>query len=333
MQTATVAVLTAISEDEVHRLLAAYGLGNLCTLDGLPGGSVNSNFRVTCASEAGERQVFLRLYEERDLAGAGREAAMLRRLAMAGVPTPAPLPRLDGALVSVARGKPAAFLPWCDGGMRCQAAVDVDAARQVGEALARVHLAGRDEECERGRFRFDDLGSRLDRVAESGHPQFAPLVPWLRARLTGAHHARDPQLPSGLVHGDLFRDNVLWHPAGGIAALLDFESACEGTYAYDLMVTTLSWCFGDDLEPRLACAMREGYERVRPLSEAEKRGLHAEAVFAAMRFTITRITDFAMREATPGPRIVKDWKRFMKRFDTLEEVGSEGLRRAVGAMG
>ncbi|MDP9037126.1 MAG: homoserine kinase [Myxococcota bacterium] len=326
------AVLTAISEDDVRRLLAAYGLGKLCVLEGVPGGSVNSNFRVTYAAADRERQVFLRLYEERDLAGAGRETAMLCRLALAGVPTPAPLARLDGALVSVARGKPAAFLPWCEGTMRCQAAVDVGAAQQVGEALARVHLAGRDEECESGRFRFDDLSSRLDRVAESAHPHFAPLVPSLRAKLTRAHHAREPSLPRGLIHGDLFRDNVLWKPEGGIAALLDFESACEGTYAYDLMVTILSWCFGDRLEPVLASAVREGYERLRPLSDVEKRALQVEGLFAALRFTITRITDFAMRDGALGPRIVKDWKRFMKRVETLETLGSEGLQRALGAI-
>jgi homoserine kinase type II len=77
--------------------------------------------------------------------------------------------------------------------------------------------------------------------------------------------------------------------------------------------------------------MREGYERVRPLSEAEKRGLHGEASFAALRFTITRITDYAMRTGAAGPRVIKDWRRFLKRFEKLEALGGEGLRRLLGA--
>jgi homoserine kinase type II len=97
------------------------------------------------------------------------------------------------------------------------------------------------------------------------------------------------------------------------------------------MVTVLSWCFGDDLDAGLASAMREGYERVRPLTEMEKRGLWAEGSFAALRFTVTRITDYAMRTGAAGPRVVKDWQRFMKRFEKLQELGVDGVRGVLGA--
>ena len=319
------AVLTAIDEDDAQTLLRAYGKGVLRTLEGIAGGSVNSNF----ALETEQGRVFLRLYEEQDRAGAERETAMLGRLAAAGVPTPPPLQRVDGGFVSVVRGKPAALFPWRDGSMRCQAWVTPGDARRVGEALARVHLAGASETASVSRFGFDELVGRLERIAASADPLFAPLVPSLRASLETAHAARDPGLPRGLMHGDLFRDNVLWDSQGEIAALLDFESACAGTYAYDLMVTILSWSYGEVLEARLASAMREGYERVRELSEAEKGGLWAEGSFAALRFTITRITDYAMRKGAAGPRVIKDWGRFMKRFEKLQALGEEGVRALV----
>jgi homoserine kinase type II len=194
-----------------------------------------------------------------------------------------------------------------------------------------LHVAGGDEQADEGRFRLADLVVRLDRIEGSGDAVFAPLVPGLRAALEKAQAARDPSLPRGLTHGDLFRDNVLWDETGELAALLDFESACLGTYAFDLMVTVLSWCFGDDLDPRLAGALRAGYEDVRPLTEAEKRGLHAEGCLVALRFTVTRITDYAMRTGAVGPRVVKDWARFRKRFEKLEALGPEGLRATLGA--
>jgi homoserine kinase type II len=316
------AVLTAIDESDAQALLRAYGRGSLRGLEGIAGGSVNSNF----ALESEQGRVFLRLYEEQDLAGAARETAMLGRLAAQGVPTPAPLRRADGALVSVVRGKPAALFPWRDGTMLCQTGVTPAAARRVGEALARMHRAGETEEAPAGRFGFPDLVQRLDRIAASGDARFAPLVPSLRSSLEAVRAARDGGLPQGLIHGDLFRDNVLWDGGGGIAALLDFESACAGSYAYDLMVTVLSWCFGDDLDAGLASAMCEGYDRVRPLTEPEKRGLWAEGSFAALRFTVTRITDYAMRTGATGPRVVKDWGRFMKRFEKLRTLGQPGLR-------
>jgi len=321
------AVLTTIQPEDAQALLDAHGLGRLEGLEGIAAGSVNTNYAV----QVGGRRLFLRLYEEQDLAGARRETAMLERLAGAGVPTPAPLRRVDGAFVSVVRGKPAALFPWRDGTMRCQAGVTPADAGRVGEALARTHVAGAREQAPQGRFGLRELHARLDRIAASGHPTFAPMAPRLRKLLHAAHAARDPALPAGLVHGDLFRDNVLWQEDGTIAALLDFESACAGTYAYDLMVTVLSWCFGDTLDPGLASAMRAGYERVRPLSDAEKHGLHAEGSFAALRFTVTRITDYAMRTDAAGPRVVKDWERFMKRFDTLAGFGVAGVRSLLGA--
>jgi homoserine kinase type II len=321
------AVLTSLTEKDARALLSAYGLGTLRRLEGIAGGSVNSNF----ALESDARRVFLRLYEERDLAGAQRETAMLGRLAAAGVPTPAPLPALDGSLVRVLAGKPAAIFPWRDGQMRCQAGVTLEDAARIGQALAHVHLAGAAEVCEAGRFGFSELLARVDRVAASGDPRFTPWVPSLKADLERVHAERQPDLPRGLVHGDLFRDNVLWSPCGEISALLDFESACEGTYAYDLMVTVLSWCVGDELQAELATAMRAGYEGVRPLTDAEKRGIFAEGCFAALRFTVTRITDYAMRTEAAGPRVVKDWRRFLERFQTLTDLGSAGLVRMLGA--
>jgi homoserine kinase type II len=323
----TVAVLTAIDDADARALCAAYGLAAPERIEGIAGGSVNSNYSL----EVGGRRFFLRLYEERDLAGALRETAMLERLARAGVPTPPPLRRADGELASDVRGKAAALFPWREGHIRCQAGVTAADASGVGQSLARVHEAGRAETAETGRFELADLEARLDRIAAGGDARFVTLVPGLRDRLRRADAARDRDLPAGLTHGDLFRDNVLWDARGELSALLDFESACRGTFAYDLMVTVLSWCFGDDLDGRLARAMVEGYERARPLTGAEREGIHAEGVFAALRFTVTRITDYAMRTGAEGPRVVKDWRRFMKRFQKLEELGAEGLRGVLWA--
>ena len=317
------AVITPITDDEARDLTREYGLGPLQRVEGIPAGSVNSNF----ALELTGRRVFLRIYEEQDVAGADRETEMLERLAAAGVPTPAPLHRLDGRLVSDVRGKAAAIFPWRGGSMRCQASVTAEDTRSVGQALARVHVAGANEVAPVGRFRLEDLRIRLDAIAASPMG-LASMAPVLRQALEDAHIRRDEGLPRGLIHGDLFRDNVLWQTGGSISALLDFESACEGTYAYDLMVCVLSWCFGDDLQGGLAVAMCEGYESVRRLAPRELRALADEGTFAALRFVITRMTDYSMRSVA-GPRVIKDWRRFMKRFERLRSLGSDGLLRML----
>jgi homoserine kinase type II len=322
-----VAVLTSIDEEDARGILSACDLGALRALQGIAGGSVNSNFALTAGDG---RRFFLRLYEERDLPGAERETAMLDRIAKAGVPTPAPLRKSGGGFVSVVKGKAAALFPWREGHMRCQASVTTEDVFRVGEALARVHLAGAKETPEEGRFRVPDLLRRLEYIEKSGDERFVPRVGGLRDALVRTDNGRDRTIPRGLTHGDLFRDNVLWDEAGALTALLDFESACEGTFTYDLMVTVLSWCFSADFDFTLASAMREGYESVRKLGEDERKALFVEGSLGALRFTITRITDYAMRTTAEGPRVIKDWGRFMKRFDRLQELGEAGVRRMVG---
>lgn len=320
------AVLTVLSEDDARQLVAQYGLRDLRSLTGVPAGSVNSNFEL----RAGAGRYFLRLYEERDLAGAERETAMLDRMVRSGVPTPAPLLRADGGFVSKVHGKPAALFPWQVGTMRCQAAVTADDARHVGAALAAVHAAGAGETSEPGRFRYDDLLARLQWIADRDDERFRSVVPVLRDELRRTHARRERPLPRGLTHGDLFRDNVLWDDRGRIAALLDFESACEGTFAYDLMVTVLAWCVGDELDVTLSRAMIGGYESVRPLTVEERGALWVEACFAALRFTVTRITDYALRTTPAGSaRVVKDWRRFLMRFERLRALGERGFLQAV----
>jgi homoserine kinase type II len=331
------AILTPVSEAQATAFLADYeGMGPLRAVVGIPLGTVNSSFALDLDRPGGQKGArwFLRVYEEQDRAGALAEADLLAGLSDRGVSTPAPLRRRDGGLVGELSGKPAALFPWRDGQMRCLAGVTPADAHKVGRALASIHLAGSGAPLRAGRFRPEDLRVRLDRIARCPEPSLSALAAPLRARLDAIVATRDPSLPTGLVHGDLFRDNVLWGvgPDAEIAALLDFESACEGTFAFDLMVTVLAWCFRETLEPALARAMAAGYVAVRPLAKAEVAGLSAEGRLAALRFTITRITDDAMRAIELGvaPRRDKDWRRFAARGAELDRFGPAGLEELLG---
>jgi homoserine kinase type II len=319
---AAVAVLTSVTHEEARRLVHQYGLGELDALDGIAAGSVNTNYALTI----GNARYFLRIYEEQGMDGARDEAALLAHLAARGVPTPAPLAQIDGATLATLATKPAAIFPWREGGMRCQASVSRDDCARVGRALARVHRAGEGEAWNPSRFGPAQLAERLARIEADA--RFGGEAPWLRGKLEEWTRRRDASLPRGLIHGDLFRDNVLWNGDGEIAALLDFESASEGVFAYDLMVTAIAWCFGDALDLGLLGAMVCGYESERALTPSERAGLLAEGCAAAMRFTITRVTDYAMR-VSDGPRVIKDWTRFRARLVALESLGEEGLARAL----
>lgn len=321
------ATFTRPDPADLARFLSGYGVEKYESFQSVPAGSVNSNFSLV----VGGARAFLRIYEEQDHAGAGREAALLRSLAARGVAVVEPRAASGGERVGTLGGKPAALFPWVEGTMACQRAVSPGRARAVGEALARVHAAGVGLPVGPGRFRPSDLRARLRSIAADA--RFAGEAAPLQAALARWEARRDPTLPRGLVHGDLFRDNVLWASEGSdrIAALLDFESASEGPLAYDLMVTVLAWCFGEELDGALARALLAGYAAVRPLQPPERRGLLAEGCLAALRFTVTRLTDYAMRGEGEGPRVMKDWRRFRARLAALEALGEEGLIALLGA--
>lgn len=320
---ALLGVFTHLGGEEAESVARAYGLGRLERASGIAAGSVNSNYALDC--ERG--RFFLRIYEEQDAHGAAAEAKLLATLASRGVQTPAPLTRTTGEEILIA-GKPIAVFPWRAGGMRCQASVTAEDARRIGAELARVHVAGEGIAVGEGRFRVEDLYGRIESIAGAADRALAEQAPVLRSKLSHWTAARGPA-PEGLIHGDLFRDNVLWREDGAVEALLDFESASRGRFVFDLMVMVLAWSFGDGLDAGIARGICDGYRSVRDLGEEEREALLAEGCVAALRFMTTRITDYAMKGGI-GPRVLKDWRRFAMRLQVLEDLGQDGLRAVMG---
>ncbi|MFO0758622.1 MAG: homoserine kinase [Byssovorax sp.] len=321
------AVLTPLSLDEARALGARYGLV-VTRVRGIPAGSVNSNFELGLAS--GDR-AFLRVYEEQTAASAAGEAALLAHLAAHGVPTPRPLsfPGDPASFIAAHAGKAVAVFPWIQGESLCQARLTPDATRRVGEALARVHAAGASfAGASPSRFGPAQLDERLRKLrSQPLDPTLSNVVAQLSRRLEPLRDRAPRPGASGLCHGDLFRDNVLWEN-GEISALLDFESASIESYPFDLMVTLLAFCFGDRLDRDLCRAMIDGYRGVRPITAEEAALLHPEGSFAALRFTITRITDFELRPRGTG--VYKDYRRFLARSEALDALGPAGLLTFLG---
>jgi homoserine kinase type II len=299
---------------QAQGLGAQYGL-DVSSVQALRAGSVNSNFRL---ETAGGQRFFLRVYEEQDQVGAQRELGTIAELARLGVPTPAPLEQLSGGRVAVHAGKPVGVHPWVEGESLCLARITPSVAGQLGQALARVHCCSAQlSEIPEGRFRTSDLLVRLDQVdrADAG---YARDTAHIRERLRHYSERLDAlgPLPRGVIHGDLFRDNVLWQD-GTLRALIDFESLSLGAFGYDIMVCVHAWCYGEAYDSELVAALFAGYCLERELSAAEWSSLTAHGALAALRFSTTRITDFSLR-APPGQAPARDYRRFLARLAALE---------------
>jgi homoserine kinase type II len=316
------AVFTELSLDDAQRLAEAHGLGRVHRVIPIPAGSVNSNYFL----EMDQGRWFARIYEEQEEDGVAYEWSLLDHLRARSLPVPV---RVAGPAPGDLRvgGKPTAVFELVEGHESCQQDVSPARAAAVGAMLARCHVAAADFGWRReGRFGLVDVRRRLDAIEPGSREDLATAVARLRSVVDEVAAVWPSELPAGVIHGDLFRDNVRWD-GDDIVALIDWESASDGPFVFDLMVCVLAWCYGDHLDLDLAAAMASGYGRVRPLAEAEVRALRLVGMAAAARFATTRITDFELRQGAIGERTHKDYRRFMARLDALEALSEADLRR------
>jgi homoserine kinase type II len=306
------ALRTPLSNDEARELLAAYG-HELEALTPLPAhGTVNSNFRV----RASGRDWFLRLNEGKTDQDVHNEVALIDRLRAADVPTPFVVRTPDGRAVLRAANRPATLFPWLHAREASPRATDATSVRIAGQALARLHRAGWGmpaTSLPRNHYSLDELERRVESFADD--LRVADIATPLRHELSLARKRR--ATVSGLIHQDLFPDNVLVDDHGALVAVLDFEQATYGTLVYDVAVALNAWCWtGTTIHRPAADALLAAYESLRPLEGRERNRLVEEARLAAARFAITRITDvFLPENVDPELRKRKDFREYVRRLE------------------
>ncbi len=283
------AVYTEVPADTLERFLAGYGVGSLVMAKGIAEGVSNSNYLV----ETSGGRFILTLYERR-IAAAELPwfLGLMTHLAEAGLPVPRPLPDLSGRVLQRLCGRDAALIAWLPGVSVSEPTVGQ--CRAAGEALARLHLAGAGYPPTRANglglvFAHQaaaTLGSRLDTL----EPGLAALVASSLDRLDAGWPGG---LPRGIIHADLFPDNVLFL-GERISGLIDFYFAAFDLFAYDLAVLRMAWSFTADgarFLPERDAALRAGYRAVRPLAAEEEAALPLLSELACLRFLLTRALD------------------------------------------
>jgi len=283
------AVYTEVSDDEVSAFVARYDIGEVLSCKGIAEGIENSNYLLTT-----ERGPFiLTLYEKR----VKRDELpffldLMRHLSKAGIPCPLPVADRQGQMLETLCGRPAAivsFLP----GMWPRRPTPAQCGA-LGEALAGLHLAGRDFPGRRtnnlsvGGWR-PLLAASTDRADEVR----TGLAGELEVHLAALERDWPSGLPVGVIHADLFPDNVFFR-GDVLTGLIDFYFACTDTLAYDLAICLNAWCFESDGAFNVTKARRlfAGYRRRRELDPGEIAAIPVLARGAAMRFLLTRLYDW-----------------------------------------
>jgi len=317
------AVYTDVSFEDLEVALADYDVGQPLSFKGIAEGVENSNFYL----QTDRGSFFLTLYEKRvHEADLPFFLGLMEHLAKRGIACPQPVRRKDGKQWTNINDRPAALVSFLTG--LSVRRPDVGHCASAGDALARLHEAGADFEIRRanalGISGWNDLVEKTASGADG-------IERGLRDVIASAHrdvNARWPKgLPSGVIHADLFPDNVLFTNAQ-VSGLIDFYFACNDAFAYDLAVMLNAWCFETDGAYNLTKgqSLLSAYRKRRQLTDAETAALPILCAGAALRFLLTRLFDLLNHDpmALVRPKEPRDFSkrlRFHMRVKSPAEYG------------
>lgn len=323
------AVYTDVAADDLADFLKQYDLGELLSYKGIAEGVENSNFLLHTSQGNKQASFILTLYEKRvaknDLPFF---LALMTHLAEHGVSCPLPVKARDGEALRELAGRPAAIITFLEGVWPRKP--NATHCAGVGEALAKMHLAGANFEIKRAnalsvagwRPLFDAAAGRADEVQPGLRAFLATELDYLSSGIWPT------DLPEGVIHADLFNDNVFFL-GDKLSGIIDFTFACNDMLAYDVAICLNAWCFEPDhsFNVTKARAFLNAYGRVRKLSEAEEAALPLLARGAAIRFLLTRLVDWL--NVPPGalvkPKDPLEYFRKLRFHQSVSSVRDYGL--------
>jgi len=293
------AVYTEVADEELDAFIASYDIGALTSCKGIAEGVENSNYLVQ--TEAG--RYILTLYEKRvapkDLP---YFLALMEHLAARGIRCPLPVHDREGRNLRKLAGRPAALINFLDGVSVRRASIEQCAS--LGKALGRLHVAGESfAQTRANSLSLPGWGPLANAIGERADTIIRGLAGEMGKELAHLDKAWPRDLPQGVIHADLFPDNVFFL-GQEVSGLIDFYFACTDMLAYDIAICLNAWCFESDASFNItkARAFLQAYEGVRPLTTNELAALPTLARGAALRFLLTRSYDWLN---TDGEALVK----------------------------
>ena len=279
------AVYTPLDHRTVANLVATYGLGNLNKMTGIPTGSVNTHYLL----ETSKGKVILKIDEAKNLSEAERELALLLFLRERDFRCPQPLVDRNGQYYQTYKGKPLSLHALLSGKSLPETQLIAVQLKNVGQTLASLHLLSsgypKDED---NRFSATRVFSLYQEVKDRLPGYLRYLTHMLDDEVIYQQQYQEDRLPKGIIHGDLFADNLLFRK-DKVVGVLDFEAACYGKFIYDVATAVNALCY---LDGRYVIdrfdALITGYQSVRTLTLTEWDAFPNELRFSAFRFTVTR---------------------------------------------
>jgi len=318
------AVYTEVSDDDLKAFMAAYELGQLISFKGIAEGVENTNYLVQT-----DRGTFiLTLYEKR-VARADLPffLGLMDHLAARGIDCPTPIHGRDGNALRELCGRPAAVISFLQG--MWPRHITPRHCRALGQAMAHLHLAGQDFGLRRANsLSVADWRPLFERSADRADTVESGLADAVAAELDHLEARWPDRLPDGVIHADLFPDNVFFL-ADRLSGLIDFYFACNDFFAYDLAICLNAWCFENDGSFNITKAryLLSAYRRVRPFTAEELAALPLLARGSALRFLLTRLHDWLHHPAGAfvRPKDPCEYVRKLRFHQAVKGPGAYGL--------
>ncbi len=286
-------VYTLLSLQDIQPFVESYGLPAATVLQPIKGGIENSNYFLTLADG---RDLVLTLFEELGASEAAFLSPLLTHLHEAGLAVAAPLTNRHGHALNHLAGKPAQLAPRLAGEHPHRPGLGQ--CHAMGAALAKLHIALRAYPLTRENAHGS---SWWEAVAKRWLPELPPAENMLLQDVLMRYaqvKEKNPELAMGLIHGDLFRDNVLMK-GDTVTAILDFSETSHDYWLLDIAIAVNDFCrqWPDDApDAARRAAFLQGYESRRPLRAEERSVLPVFLAVAAMRFWLSRL-DVGARNA------------------------------------
>ncbi len=318
------AVYTDVAAEDLGGFLAGYDIGELLSYKGIAEGVENSNFLVRTS-----RGSFILTLYERRVAAADLPffLALMEHLHARGISCPQPVENRRGDVLGQVAGRPAAIITFLDGMWIRRPSPNHCAA--LGEALANLHLAGLDFRMTRANsLSLEGWRKLYEHCSERANEVQRELQCVLATELVHLEQAWPRQLPQGVIHADLFPDNVFFL-GNKLSGLIDFYFACTDALAYDVAICLNAWCFESDHSYNVTKgrSLLQAYAQVRPLSELERNALPLLARGAALRFLLTRLADWF--DVPPGalvrPKDPLEYYRRLRFHQTVKSAKDYGI--------
>lgn len=283
-------VFTTVTPDQLRSWLLDYPLGDLVDLKGIASGITNTNYFVTTTNG----RYVLTLFEKNTAEELPFYLDLMTHFAQHGVPCPRPISRHDGACLGILNGKPTALVS-CLQGRSLETPTAANCA-QVGRILAEMHLAGQSFHASSHNQRGEDWRTKTaSKVSDFLSQEDRAMLEQTMAFQADFNIST---LPRGVIHADLFRDNVLFD-GDRLSGLIDFYYACNDVLLYDVAIAVNDWCILEDssVDTMRSEAMLKAYHAIRPLNTEELAAWPGLLRIAALRFWLSRLFDLYFPQA------------------------------------